>query len=299
MKTSLSNSITNFLSFIFCFLLVGVFNSCEKDRLPNEDLNATSTLEAKAKAVKSDNGFKAFHQGFEANTKAWADQEVPGILGWCGTIALHDRKTGEIEPSKGNGYAVIEWGECNYFWSSDPADNPDKVAGTPVFTHSAPATQDPDLWSTSWPSNGYTQQVDIYLDPSMFDEGTAFSYFNSVFVPMDENHFRYFAVYVEKVDDHLEVLNETISEEGWYTFRYAFSSDMDGNLLVTFELWKDKEQVLASTIGSTFYTRELTSTIPTSGLGSGYIWFESLQEGVGLPIDEHYLSPANSGNAHR
>lgn len=299
MKTFLSKLFTNFFSFIcFTFLLV-IFGSCEKETLSNEDLNASYNLEAKAKVPKINDGFKAFHQGFESNTKAWSDQDVPGILGWCGSIDLEDKNSGTIVPSKGSGYAIIKWGECNYFWSSDPAENPDKAAGTPVFTHSAPATQDPDLWSTSWPSNGYTQQLDIYLDPAMFEEGTAFSYFNSVFVPEDENHFRYFAVFVDKVGDHLEVMNENISEKGWYTFRYTFSSDIDGNLLVTFELWKDKGQIMSETIDATFYTGELTLTIPASELGSGYIWFESLQEGVGLPIDEHYLSPANSANSHK
>lgn len=296
MKTS---SVKLFTTFTCCFLLILFFNSCEKEQLSSE-LDSTSIKEVgkKDKAPKTNEGFKAFHQGFEANTNAWSDKDVPGILGWCGTINLEDKKSGMVAPSKGNGYAVIEWGECNYFWSSDPAENPEKAEGVPVFKSSAPATQDPSLWSTSWPANGYIQQLDIYLDAEMFEDGNAFTYVNSIYVPDDENHFRYFAVMVEKVEGDLYVAGEMIPDAGWYTFRNVFRSDSEGNLVADFELWKEREQIMTMPLTQTLYTEELTSSLSTADLGSGYIWFASLQEGVQLPIDEHYLSPAN-GNAHR
>lgn len=188
MKTSLSNQFLK-LSALLCSLFLVVFlNSCEKDNISGLEDNVLDARAQKNGETSATNGFQAFHQGFNHNTDAWADQYVEGVLGWCGTISLHDRKSGEVRPSAGNGYATVMWGECNTFWSEE-ADE----MNLPLFEYGAPATQDPALWSSTWPESGYLQDLDIYLDPEMFEEGVAFTYSQSI-KSVEEMAFTYFGL---------------------------------------------------------------------------------------------------------
>lgn len=289
MKDFLTNQKTNFLTSFFTLILIVFITSCEKESLSEEGPVLNAKAKADKKASDGDSGFQAFHQGFNTNTKAWADKDVSGVLGWCGTIELWNRKNGVVAPSAGNGYATVAWGDCNTFWSEEA----DEV-GLPTFKEGAPATQDPDLWSSSWPENGFLQQLDIYLDPDMFQDGNAFTYANSLKL-RSEMVFHYFAVEVTKSDNTLYVDGYPVSGAGWYTFTYLFG-DESGDLTVDFVLTRNNNWMYSSSIDGMLYSEDPTSSLHVDHLGSGYIWFVSLQEGVELPIDEQYLRPGNMGN---
>ena len=83
----------------------------------------------------------------------------------AGLMELKSIKDGAIKPSAGEGYATVTFGECNTTWQ-------------PAFPDgSAPATLDPSLFSQTWPESGLMHQLDIYLDPSSFEDGTGFIWF--------------------------------------------------------------------------------------------------------------------------
>ncbi|WP_324720622.1 hypothetical protein [Salinimicrobium sp. HB62] len=282
MKTFLNNQFFKFFTFFLSLIFLNSLLSCEKDELTSldEDLNVQVTKKAHA---KSSNGFFAFHQGFNHNTAAWADQNVEGILGWCGTINLQDKKSGDVVPSAGSGYATVMWGECNTFWSEEADD-----MNLPIFEYGAPATQDPELWSSSWPSSGFVQELDIYLDPDMYDNGLAFIYSSSL-KAQEATAFVYFAVNVVKVGDALLVDEHPVTESGWYGFNFLFD-DNEGALQVRFEL-EDNHKVAYSAYLENDLAENLTAGYEVEDYGSGYVWFVAIAEGVALPIDEYRLRP--------
>lgn len=291
MKTSLSNLSFKFFTVFSSLILVVLLSSCEKENISGLEDNVLDAKAQKIGKANMANGFQAFHQGFNHDTDAWADQDVEGVLGWCGTISLHDRKTGGVEPSAGNGYATVMWGDCNAFWQADPSEIPLKEEeGLPAFQESAPATQDPALWSSSWPASGYLQDLDIYLDPGMFEEGVAFTYSQSI-KSLEETAFSYFGLNVMKTGGDLYINDFQISEEGWYTFSFIFSDD-EGYLTLVFQLLQRNKVVYSFPIENTlFEPASATSSFEVHDFGSGYIWFAYLQEGVALPIDEQFLRP--------
>lgn len=290
MKTYFLQCRSQKLNWVASIIVLIFLVSCEKDNLPQEEFTLDAAVQNKGKANTA-NGFQAFHQGFNHNTNSWADQYVEGVLGWCGTINLLDRKSGGVIPSKGSGYATVMWGECNDFWQADPSEIPLKQEeGLPAFAEGAPATQDPSHWSSVWPASGYVQNLDIYLNPEMFDEGVAFTYSQSLKM-QDEMAFIYFAFDVVKESGELFINEFKISEEGWYTFSYVFG-EKDGNLSVDFELLLDNQEIYSFPIESRLYAPEVaTSSLEVDRYGSGYIWFVYIQEGVALPIDEQILRP--------
>ena len=285
MKTLLIKQISRLFLVACSPILMNLLLSCQKEEFtPKEESILDAELSSRANANTS-NGFLAFHQGFNHNTAAWADQFVEGPLGWCGTIELHNRKSGSISPSAGNGYATVMMGECNTFWSEEAEE-----MDLPLFQYGAPATQDPKLWSATWPSSGFVQDLDIYLDPDMFEPGMAFIYSSSL-KAQDEMAFIYFAVNVVKEGDELKVEGYPVGEEGWYGFKFLFNDDGEGNLQVGFELEDN-----AKTVYSTYLSSDLGGENPTAGYsvdnyGSGYVWFVAIAEGVELPIDEYRLRP--------
>lgn len=110
--------------------------------------------------LNSNTSFPVFHQVFNHDTEPWAT-ETEGVdeLSWCGSIERHDRRSGDLNPTVGRGYATLQHGFCNSYWYEDH-DQP----FPPVFT-SAPATaKNLDLYSTEWPASGFIQQLEIYLD---------------------------------------------------------------------------------------------------------------------------------------
>jgi hypothetical protein len=89
----------------------------------------------------------------------------------------------------------------------------------------------------------------------------------------------------------MKVAGYPVNQAGWYTFSYVFESDSEGDLTVNFELLKNNQTLHTVAIENTLNTGELTSSFSTSDLGSGYLWFASIADGLQLPIDEHRLHP--------
>jgi hypothetical protein len=261
----------------------------DEQSAPTDDKRDKAPLTAQA-AYKGSNAmtnsnapFPVLHQGFNHNTHPWADQSDPGPYGWCGTVEHQNKKNGNVKPSKGNGYATVEWGPCNDFYTNAPF----------YFEASAPgSTLDfPSLSSSTWPSNGYFQQLDIYLDPDDYDEGLAFIYANSVHDVDEEFGFYYASAEIMKITGALDVAGHSVEEKGWYTFRYVFDSDASGFLTVEFQLEKDGQVIHTKSVEEGFLSGVELSTLSVSELGSGYCWFAFIAEGVSLPIDEQHLAP--------
>lgn len=290
MKIYLFKKMRTVFNIFFILLLIVLTNSCEKEAPSEEFENDFNAVNLVGKANTA-NGFMAFHQGFNERVHPWVDLSVEGVLGWCGTIELQSRKSGEVNPSAGNGYATVMWGECNEFWQADPSEIPFKEeAGLPAFAEGAPATQDPALWSSSWPSSGFVQDLDIYLDPEMFSEGVAFTYSESI-KALGGMSFTYFGVNVVKSGGELYINDFMIPEEGWYTFSFV-NDHIDGRLELDFELFKNNKMLYSVPLETSLFDMDLaTSEIEVEDYGSGYIWFAFLQEGVALPIDEQMLRP--------
>lgn len=294
------------LSLMVAGLLVLTVGACEETPT---DVDLSPSPES---MTNSNADFPVFHQGFEHNTEPWVDQDDEGLLGWCGTIERIDRRDGvDPAPSAGRGYATVENDGCNGFYRG--------IFGE-AFTSAPASGPNPDLSSTRFPESGFVQQVDIYLDPEhpagnetavigpdggfavTGTDDVVFNYANSLCVlgedgtcPLDafENvDFRYFAVQVTKENEDLFVAGREVKEAGWYTFRHVFGSD-DGALTVDFELVKDGRALFTESIESTFLSGEATSDLEVSDLGSGYVWFVSVADGLELPIDEHRLRPGS------
>lgn len=224
--------------------------------------------------TNSEAPFQAWQQGFQHDTDGWVSQEDPGPFGWCGTIQRVDRRTGDLAPSAGSGYAIVEHGACNDFYQ-------------PFFPDgSAPASADPDLFSTTFPTGGYVNQVDIYLDPG-WEDGTGFGYAVS-FQVLDEDfpNFRYFFLPVSKSGGTLSVAGHEVGEAGWYTFRHRFTEE-EGALSVAFELARNGQTLFTRETGETLLTGETASDFDASNTSNGYIWFVSISDGLGLAIDEN------------
>lgn len=230
------------------------------------------------KGIKRDNHQKLAIPGILLFKKLY-DSSFEGELGWCGTFQLQDRRSSDIKPSAGRGFATVMHGPCNDFWTERG------------FKSSAPASDFPEYWGGSFPESGFVQQLDIYLDPDAFKQGSAFIYSNSLFYPEIGFGFRYFSIEVNKAREALWVDDFEVNEAKWYTFRYIFGQDAEGDLLVNFELLQNGHSLYKTSIDHTFLTGEATSGFEADSMRSGYIWFVSIQEGVELPIDEHVLRP--------
>ena len=268
----------------------------------NVDLGANAENSA---MVNSNADFPVFHQIFNHNTHPWATKEDDGATGWCGSIEHKDRRSnGDISPAVGRGYATIMHGECNKYWGDD------EEGEFPGLTSAPATTLDPNLISTKFPASGYVQQLDIYLDPT-YDTGNdndeswtfldllphidgdkvVFSFANTV---GDQNqnileaNFVYFATLVFKEEGNLKIEDFQINEAGWYTFRHVFGSDSDGKLTVDFELLKNRQLLYTESVDNSLFGVP-TSSLNTDDLGSAYLWFPTIADGVELPIDQHRL----------
>ena len=105
-----------------------------------------------------------WHQSFDQSTDGWITDETPGEEGWCGDIEQVDQGSGPVMPSAGTGYAVVEHGACNDYWTENGF--PDGSGPYAPFGG----------YSESWPD---VTELDIYLDPS-WEVGTSFTYAVSV-----------------------------------------------------------------------------------------------------------------------
>jgi hypothetical protein len=222
-----------------------------------------------------------WHQGFESDTSGWIDGSIAGRAGWCGIITRYDRGSGPVAPSVGSGYALVENGDCNEFWQTNP-DNTWIVSG-PFAPFGG--------FSESWPQSGFVTELDIYLDPG-WDEDTIFDYYvsmNLLDTPGDAG-FRYFRFPVEKNGEALLVVGHEVSVADWYTFRVRFREE-SGQLAVDFELARDGRVVYAQPMTTTAFYGAATSSFEVSNIGTGYSWFDSISDGLQLPIDQHKYRP--------
>lgn len=263
-------------TFVFFFSLIFLFGSCENEPLPQSELQV---YDAKSAIGIENAAFPTFHHNFNHDLGPWVDSSVEGEPGWCGTVRLMDRRSSDIKPSAGRGFATVIHGPCNDFWTEQG------------FESSAPGGGDPALFSSSFPKSGFVQQLDIYLDPDDFEQGSAIVYSNSLFYPEIGFGFRYFSIEVIKAGGALLVDGFEVNEARWYTFRFSFDQDAEGDLLVNFELLRNGHSLYKTPIERTLLTGEATSGFKADSMRSGYIWFVSIQEGVELPIDEHVLRP--------
>lgn len=246
--------------------------------------------------------FPNLNQGFNINLTPWVDKSVEGPLGWCGTISLADGGSDDVEPSAGKDFAYVSNGGCNDFWSGQFG---------PAYTSGAASGPNPELLSSTFPESGFVQELDIYLDPTypsgvsttIFnsdgafsptgDEDVVFTYANSVCLVCDLASFQpvYFAISVVKDDGDLSVAGYEVEEEGWYTFRQVFASNVQGKLTVEFQLLNSGRVLHAKSIDTTFLSGQPTDVFDAADLGSGYIWFVSVADGLSLPIDENRMRP--------
>jgi hypothetical protein len=219
--------------------------------------------------------YPAWHQGFEKNTNGWYGSDIPGEGGWCGEITRYSRGSGPVAPSVGGGYAVVSNGPCNDHWMNN---------GWPVSAPYAPFGG----YSESFPQSGFVSELDIYLDPS-WGEGSGFNYYVSMRM-LDDGSFRYLLFPVEISNGTLMVAGNEASEAGWYTFRVKFR-ERDGYLAVNFELAQRGRLLFSQAVTSTAFYGDDPATYEVNNVGTGYSWFDSISEGLELPIDQHKYRP--------
>jgi len=251
--------------------------------------------------------FVTWHQGFEQDTSGWYDIADPGPLGWCGDITRVTRgesAANDPGPSAGKAYATASFGFCNGFWNSQ---------GVPF---GAPYAPGPDLAIAlnPFPKAGYVTDLDVYLDPAWSGSfqgnfefagvpaSTLIQYaatiFEADYLPGDIHTGPHYFVDIEAVSgqDALTVGSYSVTEPGWYTFRFRFS-DSGGNVRVDFELLDQTGGRLASiddidptNLLGPFRT-PFTDPVETAGYTTGWVWFFDIALGLALPIDQHQQRP--------
>lgn len=219
--------------------------------------------------------FPTWNQLFNHNTEGWIGNEVSGPEGWCGTIERVPRAEGEVSPPAGRAYAVVSEGPCNEFYQS---------VGFLTSGPFAPGAG----FSTMWHPPGFVYELDIYLDPQ-WDIDTGFilaASFNQPALPFPEG-FRYFFVPVFVTEDGVLTVNgeHEITAAGWYKFRYVFGSDGD-QLTAEYQLHKGGE-IYSANLTTTALSGESISSFNVEDVGTGYLWFVTISDGLELPIDQH------------
>lgn len=280
-----------------------IITRCDSQILNNTNNSHSlqaETSEQGTAMLNSSAPFTVLSQGFNSSLTPWVDRSVEGPGGWCGDISLAERGSSDLEPSAGKGFAHVSNGGCNTFYTNQFG---------PTYTSGAASGPNPELLSSKFPESGFVQELDIYLNPAypsgvsttIFnsegsisptgEEDVVFTYANSVCQVCDLASFQplYFAVSVVKDDGDLLVADYKIEEKGWYTFRQVFESDKEGKLTVEFQLLKKGRLLHSMPIDATFLSGQSTSSFDVASLGSGYIWFVSVADGLQLPIDENYM----------
>ena len=249
--------------------------------------------------------FVNLHQGFEQDTSGWYDQTTPGPVGWCGDITRVGRDDAtDIAPSAGKAYATASLGACNGFWTA---------SGVPF---SAPYGPGPELAGAfnAWPRAGFVTDLDVYLDPAWSGNyygnfqfagipanvivQYAATVFEADYMPGDIHTGPHFFVDVEAIQGQsaLSVAGHTVTEAGWFTFRFLFS-DNDGNVQVDFELIDRRGGTLArvENISPTNllgpFRAPFTDPLETDSYATGWVWFFDIAYGLALPIDQHRQRP--------
>lgn len=235
--------------------------------ITGQDASASSSAMMNSKAP-----FRAWHQGFQHGTEGWITDDVPGAPGWCGDITRVGR-SGSVEPSAGRAYATVEWGGCNTFWQG---------AGFPASGPFSPGAG----FSSRWPASGFVYELDVYLDPDLQGIGSSFTLAASLHVPGSAPPvFHYLMVPVDGSGDAVTVMGDEVGGTGWHTFHVRFGQ-RDGHPTAELELRDGGSVVVTHEFDETAGGTEL-SDLEVAELGSGYLWFTYLPEGLALPIDEH------------
>lgn len=228
--------------------------------------------------------FRTWKQGFNHGTEGWIGSDVEGIEGWCGEVEQVDRRTADLKPSAGRGYALAKHGECNDFFAEAYPE------GSGPYAPGAG-------YSSEWPASGYVMELAVHLDVDHANDNRLLNYLVSISL-LEEEFFeslRYFMVPVTVDGQNVDVGGYVVSDPGWYTFRHTFSKDPDGNLAVDFEFVQHGKTLFMEEIdevmsfdeeGNPIF--EEISAFEATNVGSGYIWLD-LAPGVELPIDEHQV----------
>lgn len=245
---------------------------------------------------------ETWNQGFEEDTAGWYDATTAGALGWCGSIArvTADSVATGPAPSAGDAYGTVSSGPCNELWSSAQV-----LFGAPY----APGV-DLSLASNPFPRRGYETDLDIYLDPAWGENfrgnlefvGEPASKLILYGATILENGYElgdfhtgpHYFVDIEAVGegDSLNVGGYSVTEPGWFTFRFSFA-DNDGVVQVDFELL-DHDGGLLATVENIAPTELLgpvrvpfAGPVQTENYSTGWVWFFDIAAGLALPIDEH------------
>lgn len=161
----------------------------------------------------------------------------------------------------------------------------------------------PYQYRATWPADGWSTIIDIYLDPS-WAAGTGFD-FSVAASKQDESHLRDFIFHVGVVNgsgllvnasnnadfytNPFKLLNEnggnyyTVSSAGWYTFKHVFY-DNAGALAVDLQLFDSGGTMLWSA------TRTNPGDLIASVVGgSRYGWFTHIDVSAGILVDNQAL----------
>lgn len=209
-----------------------------------------------------------YKNGFETNINGWS-----GYVG--GSIARVDSTNG-VDPSAGGYFAVLN-GEAFSRWGG---------------------------YANQFPLNGYTTEVDVYLDMSKADSNDNYIDFSSAINGQDGKHQRDFIFHVghdpansrwsatvsnnsshsQSDTPHLSGSNlASITETGWYTLQSYFHSNDSGEFAVDMKIIDMNENVVGSwTLSSP------SDVIATEIGGNRYGWFAE-QPFTDLPIDNSCL----------
>lgn len=260
-------------------LVLGLFalTGCETPPV-GPDTNDRVAAEGQHLAAQSNAPFELWRQGFNHGTAGWVTGDVAGPEGWCGDIEQVMRGTGDIQPSGGRAYAIVRESPCNAFHQERG------------FYSSGPASGLMPL-NRAFPTGGYVQRLDVYLDPD-WPDGTGFGYVVSFqnldyAIPLS---FRYLPLTVVKENGTLTVAGHAIDVAGWYTFHHRFYSD-GGRLAVDFRLVRDGLTLVETSLSDTpsLFWNEAPASLAADNTGSGYIWFSFISGGLGLAVDEQQL----------
>ncbi|GEM_PF-3590745 len=218
----------------------------------------------------------AWEQTLESNANNWLTDEVSGPTGWCGDIVHHTSNNGPYEASNGSGYAIAEHGACNDYWQENgfPSSGPYAFYGKRF---------------DQWPSGGFAQSLDIFLNPAWAagPEGSVFTFSNAFRLLDGEypNNLRYVYIPVTKKNGKMRVAGNEISGRGWYNFHVDFT-DNEGNLQVQFTLRRDGNQLFTEELTETAISEEKTSSFEANNIGNGYAWFVAINPNLRIPFDE-------------
>ena len=231
----------------------------------------------------------AWEQTFNQNTEGWITNATSGQQGWCGSISQFASNEGPVSSLAQSGYAAAMGGPCNSYWQDQgfPASAPYSPAGG---------------FSSTWPENGFANELDIYLDPQ-WEAGSGFGFSVSALNQdgshlSSDSHSGYFVFQVSADNSTGSLLvgsstqtvftspqnlesgkHFTVNESGWYTFRHEFFNS-GGNLSVDLQLLKNGSVVYEERYNTSFSITEEVG-------GNEYAWFTFISDGLNLPIDEH------------